>query len=95
VGPTCEVLLESVAPPVLDAVDAVLSALAERVDRTRKGRAWDVWVDGRPVHVEVAGSPPSVGLSAGCNGPEDYAILERLAGALADRFGGLASAPSK
>ena len=90
-GPACEVLIESDAGPVLDEIDSILSALAERVERTHKGRVWDVWVDGRPFHVMVTGSPPSVELSAGCNDPEDYAVLQHLAGALVERFGGLAS----
>lgn len=58
-GPSCEVLLESDAPHVLDAIDAVLAGLAERIERTRKGRVWDVWVRGRPVHVEVRNSSHS------------------------------------
>jgi hypothetical protein len=94
-GPTCEVLIDSDAVPALDDIDSVLSALAEHVERTRKGRVWDVWVGGRPVHVMVAGSPPVIELSAGCNNPEDYAVLERLAGALVERLGGLASPPLK
>ncbi len=94
-GPSCEVLIESDTGPVLDEIDSILSALAEEVRRTRKGRVWDVWVGGRPVHVMVTGSPPSVELSAGCNDPEDYVVLERLTGALLERLGGLASPPLK
>ncbi len=94
-GPACEVLIESDSGPTLDEIDAVLADLAERIERTRKGRVWDMWVDGRPVHVMVASSPPGIELSAGCNSLEDHAMLERLAGALVERLGGLASPPSK
>ncbi len=94
-GPACEVLIESDGGPLLDEVDSVLAALAEQVERTRKGRVWDVWVGGRPVHVVVNGATAAIELSAGCNGPEDYVALERLATKLAERLGGLASPPSK
>jgi hypothetical protein len=94
-GPTCEVLIESDAGHLLDEVDSVLSTLAEHIKRTRKGRVWEVWVGGRPVHVMVAGAPPAIELSAGYNDPEDYAVLERLSGALVERLGGVASPLSK
>lgn len=94
-GPTCELLLESDDGPTLDAVDAVLAAVAERIDRTRKGRVWDVWIKNRPIHVSVGGSPPSVDLSAGCNSAEDYEILRLLAGKLAATLGAVASEPVK
>lgn len=94
-GPTCEVLLETNDGSALDAIDAVLAAAAERIDRTRKGQVWDVWIAGRPVHVWVDSQPPAVGLAAGCNGPEDYAVLRRLAAGLAAALGGVASEPVK
>ena len=94
-GPTCEVLLESDDDTVLDAIDLILSAVAERIDRTRKGRVWDVWVSGRPVHVSVERMPPAVALAAGCSGPDDYAVLRRLAADLASSLDGVASEPVK
>ena len=94
-GPTCEVLLEADDAQTLDTIDGVLSAAAERIERTRKGRVWDVWVGGRPVHVSVGKSPPLVALAAGCNEPEDYSVLRRLAGELAFALGGVASEPEK
>ena len=94
-GPACEILIESDLGPVLDEVDLLLSVLAERVERTRRGRVWDIWVGGRPFHVEVAGSPLAINLSADCNDSEDYSVLERLSRALVERLGGQASAPSK
>lgn len=94
-GPTCEVLLEADDGPALDAIDAVLAAAAERVERARKGRVWDVWVSGRPVHVSVGGQPPTVALSTGCNSSEDYALLQQLAGSIAEALGGIASPPVK
>lgn len=94
-GPTCEVLIQSNVESVLDDIDSMLSAFAERIERTRKGRVWDVWVGGRPIHIIVTGLPFIVELSAGCNDLEDYAVLERLAGILVERFGGLATPPLK
>jgi hypothetical protein len=90
-GPTCKVLLESDGPPMLCAADAFLASVADRIERTRKGQTWDIWIDGRPIHVEVTTSPPAIGLSAGCNGAEDYTLLRRLAGGLAAVCGGLTS----
>jgi hypothetical protein len=85
------VLLETDDGPTLEAIDTTLASVAERIDRTRKGCVWDVWVRGRPVHVQVSGLSPAVALSAGCNGPEDYAILQELALAIANAVGGMAS----
>lgn len=90
-GPTCEVLLEVADEAALDMIEVVLVAAACRIERTRKGRVWDVWVDGRPVHISVTGTPPAVALSAGCNGPVDYDVLWRLASDLATAIGGVAS----
>ena len=94
-GPTCQVLMTANDDAILDAVDAVLAGVAERVDRTRKGKVWDLWVGGRPVHVSISGSPAAVTLAAGCNCPEDYAVLRQLAGALASTLGGVATQPIK
>jgi hypothetical protein len=94
-GPTCEVMLESAGPAVLDAADAFLACSAERVERTRRGKTWNIWVEGRPFHVEVTTSPPAIGLSAGCNGADDYEVLRRLAVGLAAACGGMASEPVK
>ena len=87
-GPTCEVLLTTDDGAMLDAIDDLLASRAERIDRTRRGRVWDVWIGGRPVHVSVGGKPPSISLSAGCNDPEDYAVLRQLGGELAAALGG-------
>ncbi|MEI8381069.1 MAG: hypothetical protein WCJ09_13130 [Planctomycetota bacterium] len=94
-GPNCEVQLDSDDGAALDGIDAVLARAAEQIERTRKGRVWDLWIGGRPVHVSVDGSPPTVFLSAGCNDPEDYAMLRSLAEALARNLGGTASEPVK
>ncbi|WP_165252918.1 hypothetical protein [Paludisphaera soli] len=88
-------MLESDGPTVLDAADAFLAAAAEQVERTRRGRAWNIRIDGRPVHVEVTTSPPAIGLSAGCNGAEDDEVLRRLASGLAAACGGVPSEPVK
>jgi len=86
-----QALLQADDGPTLDAIDAILATAAERIDRTRKGRVWAAWVGGRPVHVSV--TPVSVALSTGCNEPQDYDLLRRLAGAFAAKLGGVATEP--
>jgi hypothetical protein len=94
-GPSCEVLLENDDLATLIAIDAVLDKYADRLERTRKGRVWQLWIDGHPILASVKGPPPSLGLSAGCNSKEDYALLGRLAGAVETAIGGIASEPEK
>lgn len=95
-GPACEVKLPSVPDgSSLDAIDAFLVGICEHIRRTRKARVLDVWIEGRPVHVAVAESLGAIELSAGCNAPEDYAILRRLGRGLAELFGGEATEPLK
>ena len=94
-GPTCEVLLISNDRPTLDAIDAVLASVADQIDRTRKGRVWDIWIHGRPVHVHVDDSQPVVTLSAGCNNHEDAVILHELAAGIVHAVGGIFSEPEK
>lgn len=94
-GPTCEVLLEIDDGTTIDALDSVLAALSHRIERTRKGRVWDVWVGGRPVHVNIPDGTAVVELSAGCNSLEDYAVLRRITGEIIAAIGGLASQPEK
>jgi hypothetical protein len=94
-GPACEVLLGADEPSILDVVDALLDSIADRIERTRKGRVWDLWIGGRPIHVEVGSSLTSIKLSAGCDGAEDYTLLRQLSEGLAAVCGGLASEPIK
>ena len=94
-GPCCEVLIQDDSGPVLDAIDRLLAKAAEKIDRTRKGRVWDVWIRGRPVYVQVNASPPSVELSAGCNQPDDYDVVRGLSQQIAKELGGIASEPVK
>lgn len=94
-GPTSEVSLSGDDWSTLDAIDGVLASLADSINRTRKGRVWDVWVRGRPVHIQISGSPPKVGLAAGCREAEDYAVLRELGTAIAVAVGGIASEPEK
>ena len=93
-GPTCEVIFDMEQSLALPAIDAVLSK-AEMIRRTRKGRVWDVWFHGRPVHVSVEDSTRAIVLAAGCNSHEDYELLRRLAAELVSVLGGLASEPTK
>lgn len=94
-GPACEVLLEVDDNAALCAIDEILSAATTQIERTRKGRVWNLWIANRPVFVSVEQSPPSVVLSAGFNGQEDYAILRKLADEIALTLGGVASEPVK
>jgi hypothetical protein len=95
-GPACAIELAT-APDAatLDSIDAFLDRIGARIERTRKGRVWDVWIVGRPVHVAVTNSPDVVTVSAGCNSPKDYELLRRIARGLADILGGRASEPLK
>ena len=72
VGPTCEVIVETADNSLLDVIDGILAGAAERIERTRKGRVWEVWVGGRPVHVSVGGTPLAVVLAAGGNLPRGF-----------------------
>lgn len=94
-GPTCEVLMELDDDATLDSIDAILAAICPRIERTRKGRVWDVWIEDRPFHLSVHNNPPTVVLAAGCNDTEDYVLLRSLSGRIAAVLGGLASEPSK
>jgi hypothetical protein len=93
VGPACEVLLVNDDGPTLDSIDALLGSLADRIDRTRKGRVWDVWIRGRPVHVQIVDAV--LVLSAGGNKPEDMTVLRELADRIVQTVGGMYSEPEK
>jgi hypothetical protein len=93
-GPSCEVLLVDDSPRILDAIDAILALSAERIDRTRKGRVWDVWIRGQPVHIHVE-KQLLMTLSAGCNHPEAFIILREIASRIVDAVGGIYSEPDK
>lgn len=94
-GPNCEVLIEHDDPVSLDMIDALLANKADQIERTRKGRGWDVWINSRLIHMTVDGSRHSVMLSAGCNGAEDFELLRALSQELACTLGGVASEPVK
>ena len=94
-GPTCEIQFACDAESVLLVVDAVLSSVANPIERTRKGRAWDVWLNGRPIHALVDVATSTIRLSAGCNEAEDYALLRQLSNQLATAVNGVASEPTK
>lgn len=92
-GPTCQVLLDSLDERTLDAIDRLLSKASERIEKTRKGRVWDIWIKGSPFHVSA--SAQSVELSAGCSSPEDAEVLKGLADELACVLSGIAAEPTK
>jgi hypothetical protein len=94
-GPACEVLINADTPDVLNAIDQLLGSVADVVERTRKGRVWDIWIRTRPIHVCVNESLSVIELSAGGNTAEDYELLRMLGEKLAGIVGGLASEPEK
>lgn len=94
-GPTCEVIPCYDAPFDLNIIDAALLTVCDRSVRTRKGRVWDVWIAGRPIHVAVTRSSSVIELAAGCNGSEDSVLLRRLAAVLATVLIAQASDPVK
>ena len=95
-GPTCEVLVDSDVESLLEVIDTVLENVAEKIDRTRKGRAWNVWISHRPVVVRVIESSSTIiELSAGCNESADYRLLRDLAARIVDAVGGSATDPIK
>jgi hypothetical protein len=94
-GPTCEVTLRQLDGELLDEVHRHLKDVADEVVATRKRRVWDVWMEGHPIHVQADDESTGLWLAAGCNQPEDWAIIERLALSLANALGGQASKPVK
>ena len=93
-GPTCEIHFSADAESVLLVVDSVLASAANSIERTRNGRAWDVWVNGRPIHAFVNAASSAIKLSAGCNQAEDHALLRQLSNELAKAVNGAASEPT-
>lgn len=94
-GPTCNVRFTADVESILPVVDSVLESSADQVERTRKGRGWDIWLDGRPIHVNIDGTSSHIALSAGCNDAEDVKLLQQLSVALAMAVGGVTSEPTK
>ena len=94
-GPTCEVHLAVVDDHTLIAIYRLLTTVADRIDRTRKDRVWDIWIHGRPVHVHAIEPRRVATLSAGCITPDDYDVLRELSAAIVDTVGGVASEPEK
>lgn len=92
-GPTCEVLLTNDDRVTIDRIDAFLALCTDRIDRTRKGRTWDIWVRARPVHVNV--DQAIVTLSAGCHDAEDWIVIRELADGIVKTVGGISSEPEK
>lgn len=85
-GPVFEISLATVDDEALDLIHATLLQVANEVVATRDGRVWDVWSSGQPFHIEVDLNASTIAISAGCNGDEDHASLERIANALLRRL---------
>jgi len=94
-GPACEVTFPSGDSHPLDVIDGVLASVAGRIERTRKGRVWAVWIDGRPFHAAASEESGTLSLSAGCNEAEDYETLRSLASRFAEALGGVSTDPVK
>lgn len=94
-GPTCTISFATDLGSTLAIVDSVLATAAEKVERTRKGRVWDIWMNGRPFHVDLDAKSSHIVLSAGCNVAEDIQLLRLLSAELATAVGGVASEPTK
>jgi len=94
-GPACEVTFSLGDADPLDVIDRVLVSVAGRIERTRKGRAWAIWIDGRPFHAAASEESGTLSLSAGCNGAEDYETLRSLASRFAEALGGVSTDPVK
>ena len=94
-GPSVEVLTdEPITDEHLLAIDTLLSTLADKIIRTRKGRVWTLWIGERPMYVSVT-APDCVTLSAGRNSPQDGDILRQWGQRLASLLHGIASEPTK
>jgi hypothetical protein len=94
-GPICEVVLPfEITPETLDAIHAFLNRTTEIVKDTRRGRNWEIRLDGRPVWVSAHYSN-TISFAAGCNSPEDYSALRLLSQQLATELGGESTEPSK
>lgn len=94
-GPACEVTVTQISEALRGEVHRHLEEVADEVVSTRKGRVYDVRIEGRPIGVTIEDDSTTLGLAAGCNQPEDWQVLERLAMSLAARLGGHASKPEK
>ena len=97
-GPTCEVMFDpSPAVDHLQVIDALLTKVSDRIERTRKGRVWTVCIRGRSIDVwvEREDGQEAVILSIGRKSPDDFAALRELSQQLAQALGGLASEPIK
>ena len=94
-GPTVEISLEKCDDSLLDAVDTALASIVDTIERTRKGRVWNIWVRSRPVHVSISESSLAIQLTAGCNEDVDYVVLQEVTHAIVQSVGGEASEPVK
>ena len=98
-GPALSVsLTAAVTDESLDAIDTVFEQHCSRVERTRKGRVWSLWIGAQPYYARVDVDETSqnrVWIDAGCNSREDYENLRILAKAICDTVGGMSSEPTK
>jgi len=94
-GPSCEVQIPVDDSVDLQRIDDALASFVDQLDRTRKGRVWNVRVHEHPYSISFDAETNLIELSAAVNDGVDYAVLRQLAALLADVVGGQASEPMK
>src|ERR1044072_8637445 len=104
-GPASAVYLQTqLEDEVTDVINSHLASVAGKIQQTRKGRVWSIWINDRPIYISLEQTakvlwdcedelsqlkllpedvPSRIALSAGCNTPDDYAILQNLTEELA------------
>jgi hypothetical protein len=87
-------MIQTKEDTILEDIDSLLSSVSDSINRTRKGRVWDIWIDSRPITVCMK-EESIIALSAGCNDQKDYSILRYLARSFTEKFGGFATPPEK
>jgi hypothetical protein len=74
-------------------VDRLLAQRTNSISRTRKGRVWEVNIDGQPIAVSI--SADSLTLSSSLNSQTTYDVLKELSLSLAGLLDGVSSEPLK
>ncbi len=89
-GPSCEILVDTIDRDLLETIDAILDSLGGRVI-SRDGREWEISIYDRPFFVSVNSDSSSIAAYAGCNDPLDWKLLKQIAMELTYGLDGLCS----
>ena len=92
-GPAREILLTTLDDRALDLIHASLIQISGKVKSTRKGRAWDVWINDHPFHIEADMNSMTITLSAGCNQSADHPWVEKITSVLKQTLNDYVVAP--